>query len=52
MSLSSEGIDRKLNVALTRAKEQIIIIGNKEILSSNNTYAQLINSCHLIDLFK
>ena len=52
VSLSSEGIDRKLNVALTRAKEQIIIIGNKEILSTNNTYAQLINSCHLIDLFK
>ncbi len=44
VSLSSEGVDRKLNVALTRAKEQIIILGNREILSDNNTYLTLIDS--------
>lgn len=42
VSLSSEGIDRKLNVALTRCKEQIIIIGNKAVIDTNETYAELI----------
>lgn len=42
VSLSNEGIDRKLNVALTRAKEQIIIVGNEEILSKDNNYRALI----------
>ncbi len=44
-NVSEEGIDRKLNVALTRAKENIIIIGNKEILSKNPTYQRLIGYC-------
>lgn len=35
-------VDRKLNVALTRAREQIIILCNTEILSENPLYAQLI----------
>jgi len=42
VSLSSSGVDRKLNVALTRAREQIFILGNEDILSSNATYRQLI----------
>lgn len=42
VSLSDDGIDRKLNVALTRAKEQIILIGNREILCKNKLYASLI----------
>ena len=42
ISLSQEGIDRKLNVALTRAKEHIILIGNKALLSTNEVYSQLI----------
>jgi DNA replication ATP-dependent helicase Dna2 len=45
VSLSHEGIDRKLNVALTRAKEQIVLIGNKEVLSQNSIYLKLIESC-------
>jgi DNA replication ATP-dependent helicase Dna2 len=49
VSLSAEGTDRKLNVALTRAKEQIIIIGNDEILQSNEVYSALIKSCYRID---
>lgn len=45
ISLSSEGIDRKLNVALTRAKEQLILVGNEKILSVNPVYRELIASC-------
>lgn len=42
-SINKEGIDRKLNVALTRAREQIVIFGNKEILNQNPGYASLIS---------
>ena len=48
-SLSKEGVDRKLNVALTRAKEQIILIGNKEILQKNTLYRSLLQTYHPID---
>lgn len=44
VSLSKEGIDRKLNVAMTRAREQLIVMGNREILSTNETYQKLMNS--------
>jgi DNA replication ATP-dependent helicase Dna2 len=50
VSESNEGIDRKLNVALTRAKEQIIIIGNRQILDSNFTYKRLIESCFSLSI--
>ena len=33
---------RRLNVAITRAKRKLIIIGNRETLMSNPTYARLI----------
>jgi len=35
-------IDRKLNVALTRARKQMIIIGNEEILNSDEIFARLV----------
>ncbi len=41
-SLSAQGIDRKLNVAFTRAREQFILIGNRDILSQSDSYKQLI----------
>lgn len=34
-------IDRKLNVTLTRARRQMILMGNPEILSHNGVYAEL-----------
>lgn len=43
INLNDEGdVDRKLNVAITRAKEQLIIIGNDDILSNNLIYYKLI----------
>ncbi len=41
VSRSDEGVDRRLNVALTRAKEHLVIIGNPEILRTNETYRAL-----------
>ena len=36
-------IDRKLNVAMTRAKKQLIFVGNSDLLSMNSLYSILIN---------
>lgn len=35
-------IDRKLNVAITRAKEHLIITGNASVLETSNSYSDLI----------
>ena len=48
--LSSEGVDRKLNVALTRAREQIILLGNRELLELNPLYKDLIDSYKTIEI--
>jgi len=42
ISTSDDGIDRKLNVAITRSKEQLIIFGSEEILMENELYRNLI----------
>lgn len=43
-NIEDEGqiIDRKLNVAITRAKKQLFVIGNPTILSNNLTYYRFI----------
>jgi DNA replication ATP-dependent helicase Dna2 len=48
VSLSSEGIDRKLNVAITRAKEQFILAGNENVINTNALYQKLADRCHRI----
>lgn len=40
---NSTPIDRKLNVALTRAREQMILVGNAQILSTNEVFRKLID---------
>jgi superfamily I DNA and/or RNA helicase len=37
-------IDRKLNVALTRARKQLIITGNRQVICRNRIFRQLIES--------
>jgi DNA replication ATP-dependent helicase Dna2 len=44
------GLDRKLNVALTRAREQIVILGNAEILQQNATYSSLLDRADWIQI--
>ena len=44
-SLSEDGVDRKLNVALTRAREHVVIIGNPDLLRQSEIYRELIHYC-------
>lgn len=49
VSLSEEGVDRKLNVALTRARQHLVILGNPELLQENEVYRQLMHHCADMD---
>ena len=42
-SVNSDGIDRKLNVAVTRARQQFILTGNQELLDREPIYRSLIS---------
>lgn len=44
VSLSEEGVDRKLNVALTRARKHLVVIGNKNILRGSEIYRRFIEA--------
>lgn len=41
-SLNDEGVDRKLNVTLTRAKEHLIMTGTEEVMNRDKLFSQLI----------
>lgn len=41
-SINAAGVDRKLNVALTRAKKHLILLGCEEVLSKNPVFRKLI----------
>jgi DNA replication ATP-dependent helicase Dna2 len=45
VSLSADGVDRKLNVALTRAREHVVILGNPAIMRMNGVYSDLMEYC-------
>ncbi|MBK7935792.1 MAG: hypothetical protein IPJ82_01285 [Lewinellaceae bacterium] len=47
VSLSGEGVDRKLNVALTRAREHLIMIGNEDMLRLDERYRAFIEQYRL-----
>lgn len=49
ISLSEEGVDRKFNVALTRARKHLIVVGNIEILSQSEIYKWFIDT-YRVDL--
>lgn len=42
VSLSEDGIDRKLNVALTRARKHLVVLGNEDLLTEVEIYKELI----------
>ena len=43
--VSEEGVDRKLNVAMTRAREHLVILGCPDILRQSKVYAELLDFC-------
>ena len=45
VSLSEEGVDRRLNVAMTRAKEHVIILGDEAVLGTHPVYRRLLDFC-------
>jgi DNA replication ATP-dependent helicase Dna2 len=48
-SIDVDGTDRKLNVALTRAREQVFILGSEKVLKEDDNYLALINYCRETD---
>ena len=41
--ISEEGVDRKLNVAMTRAREHLVIVGCPDILRQSTVYGRLLD---------
>lgn len=49
MNINGITIDRKLNVAITRARQQLIIIGNPDILCKEYLFEQLLSTMEWVD---
>lgn len=45
-SMTADGVDRKLNVAMTRAREQIIFLANEELMREHPLYEALLFHYH------
>ena len=48
-SVNQDGVDRKLNVAVTRARQQFILVGAESLLSTQPAYAALIEMSIRLD---
>jgi DNA replication ATP-dependent helicase Dna2 len=48
LSPNDEGVDRKLNVALTRARSFFVLIGHEDTIKQQPLYQQLLQECHPI----
>jgi DNA replication ATP-dependent helicase Dna2 len=44
-------IDRKLNVAMTRARKRLIMVGNAPLLQADYTFGRLIDFCKERDAY-
>lgn len=50
INTDKDGLDRKLNVVITRTKEYFIMLGCEQIIISNPLYIKLINQCHKLEV--
>jgi DNA replication ATP-dependent helicase Dna2 len=48
-SVSTDGADRKLNVAVTRARQQFILVGDQTVLQNASSYQALISQSKIIE---
>ena len=49
VSINQEGVDRKLNVAVTRARQQFILTGCESVLQEEPAYRGLISMCTKVE---